>query len=200
MFLFILSQYNAISIVTAFWDYWYEFGVGRTALVVNYTSVNHDALGGCAATLLSLIPAPERLRYFLVLEEAQVCLYASQQRLISDPVLYRALGHFRDVESEHVRNLEKVITQRGGKPSRLTSLAGPMARFIGNMAGSMGISLMLQLNLLIEQRAAQEYRLLIAETQSPALKNILWKHMIDEEMHRTWFESTLLHLTKKRTR
>ena len=57
-----------------------------------------------------------------------------------------------------------------------------------------GLDAMIKLDVRIEQMAAQEYRQLISSVNDPTLLDLLWKHMIDEEMHRTWFESTLLKI------
>ncbi len=148
-------------------------------------------------SLLSLFSLKERLRYFLALESGQVRLYQSQQRLVSDPTLHRALGHFAEVKRGHVTSLTRVLDQYEIKPGRLSKIADPLGSWIGEMSDSLGLDAMLKLNIRIEQMLAQEYRHLIATVHDPALLDLLWKHMIDEEMHRTWFESTLLKLNSK---
>ncbi|MGE5652902.1 MAG: demethoxyubiquinone hydroxylase family protein [Bacillota bacterium] len=148
-------------------------------------------------SLLSLFGVKERLRYFLALESAQVRLYQAQQRLVSDPTLYRALGHFAEVEVGHVENLKRTLEQYEIHPSGLNRIAKPLGAWVGEMSDALGLDAMIKLDVRIEQMAAQEYRQLIASVHDPALLDLLWKHMIDEEMHKTWFESTLLKLNSQ---
>ncbi len=151
-------------------------------------------------SLLSLLSINERLRYFLALESAQVRLYKSQQRLVSDPTLYRALGHFAEVEDGHANSLKRVLEQYEIQPGGLSKIAKPLGAWVGEMSDALGLDAMIKLDIRIEQMAAQEYRQLIAGVRDQALLDILWKHMIDQEMHRTWFESTLLKLNSNATK
>ncbi|MDW7673707.1 MAG: ferritin-like domain-containing protein [Bacillota bacterium] len=144
------------------------------------------------------------LNLFLILEKEQVELYESQSRSAEDYHLARALKRFKEIEQNHVDNITKLIKNLGGEPSRTYAAAGIAIGEGAKVAGSILASYtkvenMLQLNIMAEKKAISHYKRLINNIGDPHIKDILWTHIIDEELHMRWMDARKKELADNRS-
>jgi len=137
------------------------------------------------------------LNRFLALECQQVALYRGQGKRVGDEHLRRALELFADIEIGHVKNLRREIKRLGGKYSPLVEMADGLGAIMGRASRLPGIAPMLKLNILIEGRAARDYAGLIRNLPPGPTRDLLWKHRLEEELHRAWM---LEYLRRERRR
>lgn len=137
------------------------------------------------------------LNRFLALECQQVALYKGQAKWTNDEHLRRALELFADIEMGHVKNLRREIKRLGGGYSHLVEAADSLGAFMGRASRLPGIGPMLKMNILIEGRAARDYAGLIRNLSPGPTRDLMWKHRLEEELHRAWM---LEYLRKGRRR
>lgn len=137
------------------------------------------------------------LNRFLALECQQVPLYKGQARRMDDEHLRRALELFADIEMGHVKNLRREIKRLGGQYSLLVEAADGLGAVMGRASRLPGIGPMLKLNIFLEGRAARDYAGLIRQLPPGPTRDLLWQHLLEEELHRAWM---LEYLGKGRRR
>jgi bacterioferritin len=143
------------------------------------------------------------LNFFLVLETQQVELYGSQSKSTEDYNLAKFLNRFKEIEQDHVNNIAKLIKKFGGTPSPAYKMAGVILGEGVKIAGSAFASYtkvenMLRVNLIGEKIAIRDYKRLINKVQDPHVQDILWRHMIDEELHMKWMDARIKEMIMKR--
>ncbi|MBC7325967.1 MAG: ferritin-like domain-containing protein [Moorella sp. (in: Bacteria)] len=135
------------------------------------------------------------LNWFYSLEVEQVDLYRTQARAATDIYLQQVLTRVAAIEQEHVLNLEAEIRRRGATPTRLGSVIAPL---LGTAAGTIlnwtRSRTVLWANITLEEKAIADYKRLILKVAERSLFDLLWSHLIDEDLHTAWFSNKLKEL------
>jgi bacterioferritin len=145
----------------------------------------------------------QALNFFYVLETQQVELYGSQSKSTEDYNLAKFLNRFKEIEQDHVHNIIKLIKKFGGTPNPSYKLAGVVlgegVKIFGSaFASYTKVENMLRINVIGEKIAIRDYKRLINKVEDPHVQEILWSHMIDEELHMKWMDSRIKEMAKKR--
>lgn len=137
------------------------------------------------------------LNWFYTLEIEQVDLYKTQARSATDIYLQQVLARVAEIEQEHVINLEAEIRRRGATPTRLGAIIAPV---LGMVAGTLlnwtNPRTVLRTNITLEEKAMADYKGLILRTGEEPLLDLLWSHLIDEDLHTAWFSNKLKELDR----
>ena len=115
---------------------------------------------------------------------------------MQDTYINSAFERIAYIEQQHVDNIAEKIKEMGGNPSKLGDVISPI---IGSIAGKVislgGLERVLKANILIENKAMQDYRSMIASLkESPydkELMKILEHNLVDEDLHTAWFKERL---------
>ncbi|MGF7185658.1 rubrerythrin [Desulfitispora alkaliphila] len=142
------------------------------------------------------------LNWFLLLEKQQVELYGSQSKSTDDPYLRRYLDRFAEIEQEHVNTITKIIKSFDSKPKPYVEYSGfflgEFVRLGGQaIAGHTDVKNYLRINMLGERMAIRDYKKFIRSVNDPTIKDALWKHLIDEELHLQWMQHRVRELTTR---
>lgn len=141
----------------------------------------------------------KKLNWFYSLELNQVDLYHTQGKK-AEPDIKQIFEHISDIEQTHVDNITAQIRKVGGTPSPLSDVVFPAT---GNLAGSVlswsGVHNLLKADIMLEEHATKEYKLLIQELKEacysdPELIKTLEGNCVDEQLHIAWFERRLSQL------
>jgi bacterioferritin len=136
-----------------------------------------------------------RLNWFYSLELNQIDLYMSQYGNFLGSYESIVFERTAFIEQEHVDNIAAQIRKLGGSPTKLGDVLSPI---LGKVAGSIlsisGLENVLKANILIEQKAMNDYTELINTIQDnygPELKKVLQHNLVDEDTHTAWFSMRL---------
>ncbi len=137
-----------------------------------------------------------RLNWFYNLELNQVDLYTAQSKSLNDQEICIAFERIAIIEQQHVDNIANAIHELGSQPGKLGDVLAPI---VGKVAGTIfslsGAKHVLNINILLEQRAMEDYRNLInklSNTKYPGhLIKTLQYNLIDEGLHAAWFKEKL---------
>ena len=137
-----------------------------------------------------------RLNWFFSLELNQVDLYLAQSKTFPDSYEAIVFERTSQIEQGHVENIAAKIKELGGEPTALGDVISPL---LGTIAGKLisfaGVENTLRANILIEQKAMQDYTALInaiGDEYGGELKEILQSNLVDEDVHTAWFSERLL--------
>ncbi|MBE3572192.1 MAG: ferritin-like domain-containing protein [Moorella humiferrea] len=137
------------------------------------------------------------LNWFYTLEIEQVELYQTQARAATDIYLQQVLRRVAAIEGEHVINLEAEIRRRGANPTRTGAVIAPL---LGVAAGTIlnwtDTRTVLWANITLEEKAMADYKRLILKVAEKPLFDLLWSHLIDEDLHTAWFSNKLKELDR----
>lgn len=138
----------------------------------------------------------KKLQWFYFLELNQVNLYLAQSREVDDFYLKQALSRIADVEQRHVENIKAKLAQLGGAPSltgeRIAPISGSMGGLVTAKAGTIAI---LKANIDLEEKAMKDYKDFILHVgRHDDLFEMLWDHLIDEDLHTAWFSNKVKEL------
>lgn len=137
------------------------------------------------------------LNWFYTLEIEQVELYQTQAQAATDIYLRQALTRIAAIEQEHVINLEAEIRRRGATPTRTGAVIAP---FLGVATGAIlnwtNARTLLWANITLEEKAMADYKRLILRVADRPLFDLLWNHLIDEDLHAAWFSNKLKELDR----
>jgi bacterioferritin len=137
-----------------------------------------------------------KLNWFYNLELNQVDLYMSQSGSFKDTYVSSAFERIAYIEQQHVDNIAEKIKEMGGTPSKVGDVIFPI---VGSIAGKVvslgGLERVLKANILIENKAMQDYRTMIASLKESSydeeLMKILEHNLVDEDLHTAWFKTRL---------
>ncbi len=130
-----------------------------------------------------------RLNWFYTLEINQVDLYMTQSREIDDPHLQRALKKFAETEQGHVENIREMIEQLGQTPTLVGEVLGDITgRIAGKLSSFPSHARTLRFDVALEKKAIADYRKLMDAVEEPAVRDLLWNNLIDEELHTSWMQ------------
>jgi len=137
-----------------------------------------------------------KLNWFYTLEINQVDLYMTQSRKAEDLHLQRALKKFAEIEQGHVENIREMIEQLG----QTHTLAGEvLGEITGKIAGKLSSlpspAETLKFDVALERKAIADYHKLIDLVDEPAICDLLWNNLIDEELHTSWMQSRIARYT-----
>lgn len=132
-----------------------------------------------------------KLNWFYSLELNQVELYTAQRKSVQDIYIKKALERVAVIEEGHVKNISEMIKQYGGKPTVLGEIAAPLTgKIAGSVTGLAGVANLLKADILLEQKAMADYKDFIMKAgNNPALFDLLWSNLIDEDLHAAWFSN-----------
>lgn len=137
------------------------------------------------------------LNWFYTLEIEQVGLYQTQARAAVDIYLRQVLRRVASIEKEHVINLEAEIRRRGATPTRTGAVIAPLlgvtAATVLNWTNTRTI---LWTNITLEEKAMADYKGLILKVADKPLFDLLWRHLVDEDLHAAWFSNKLKELDR----
>ncbi|WP_258358549.1 ferritin-like domain-containing protein [Moorella sulfitireducens (nom. illeg.)] len=137
------------------------------------------------------------LNWFYTLEIEQVDLYQTQARAATDIYLRQALTRIAAIEQEHVINLEAEIRRRGATPTRTGAVIAPLlgvaAATVLNWTNTRTV---LWANITLEEKAIADYKGLILKVADKPLFDLLWRHLIDEDLHAAWYSNKLKELDR----
>lgn len=136
------------------------------------------------------------LGLFLALEIEQVNLYQVQAGEAAEEHAAAALRRFAEIEQGHVDNISAALRELGGEPGLLVRVSPALGKLAGRITEVAGLVNLLRANILIETVAARHYRSLLERTEEPRLRDLLWKNLIDEELHRAWMIDKVNELTE----
>ncbi|MCK8824862.1 demethoxyubiquinone hydroxylase family protein [Fuchsiella alkaliacetigena] len=141
-----------------------------------------------------------KLNLFYSLELNQVDLYTAQSQKVKDSYTSQAFERIAYIEQQHVDNIAEKIKELGARPSKLGDVISPI---VGKLAGKVlslsGLENILKVNILLEQKAMEDYQKLIEslnkdnQQQEELLKILKFNH-IDEDLHTAWFLKRLAQL------
>ncbi|MFZ5753814.1 MAG: ferritin-like domain-containing protein [Bacillota bacterium] len=137
-----------------------------------------------------------KLNWFYNLELSQVDLYTAQSKSLNDQEICVAFERIAIIEQQHVDNIANAIHELGGQPSKIGDVVAPI---VGNVTGRIlslsGVEHVLNINILLEQRAMEDYRNLIndlSNTRYPGhLIKTLQYNLLDEGLHAAWSKEKL---------
>lgn len=137
-----------------------------------------------------------KLNWFYSLELNQVDLYLAQSKAFKDSYESIVFERTAWVEQQHVDNIQDVIKELGGRPTRTGSLVSPLiGRFAGKAIASFGVAATLKANIMIENKAMKDYIDLIntvGDEFGEELERILKHNLVDEDVHTAWFRERLV--------
>ncbi|BCV22641.1 ferritin-like domain-containing protein [Moorella sp. Hama-1] len=137
------------------------------------------------------------LNWFYSLEIEQMDLYNTQARAAGDLYLQQVLTRVAEIEQKHVINLEAELKRRGATPTRLGTIIAPI---LGIAAGTIlnwtSTRTVLWANITLEEKAMADYKGLILKVGEKPLFDLLWSHLIDEDLHTAWFTNKLKELDR----
>ena len=140
-----------------------------------------------------------RLNWFYSLELNQVDLYMAQSKKVEDTYTSVTFERVAFIEQQHADNIAETIKEFGGKPTSLGDVIAPIiGSFVGTLLPLVGLGNSLKVNILLEERAMQDYQNLINAIQDDQglkeLLKILQFNQIDEDFHTAWFSEKLKKL------
>lgn len=138
------------------------------------------------------------LGFFLALEIEQVNLYEVQADQAAEEHCAIALKRFMEIEQGHVDNLSAAIRDLGGEPGLLAKISPTLGKIAGRITEVTGLVNLLRADIVTETFATRSYQHLLDRTNDPHLRDLLWKNMIDEELHRAWMIDKVNELTGSR--
>lgn len=139
-----------------------------------------------------------KLNWFYSLELNQVDLYHAQYRAFQGTYSGLVFERLACVEQDHADNIAEKIKELGGKPTVLGDMISPI---IGKLAGSAismaGLDETLSMNILLEQKAMKDYKVLIEKLtqdnhQDQELLKILQHNFVDEHLHSEWSRTKII--------
>ena len=139
-----------------------------------------------------------KLNWFYSLELNQVDLYNAQSKAFKGRYSGLVFERCAYIEQNHVDNIGEKIKELGGKPTVLGDIISPL---IGKVAGELiamtGLEDTLAINIMIEQKAMQDYnnlieRLLQDNSDDLELIKILQDNFVDEHLHTEWFRTKII--------
>ncbi|NLZ39636.1 MAG: ferritin-like domain-containing protein [Firmicutes bacterium] len=138
----------------------------------------------------------QKLNWFYFLEKNQVELYTAQSQQVEDLYIKKALQRVAAVEQGHVENIARKIRKLGGTPSAIGEKIAPLTgSTAGYITGQAGLIALLEANIKLEEKAMKDYKdFLLRVGKDEELFNILWDHLIDEDLHTAWFANKLAEL------
>ncbi len=143
---------------------------------------------------MPLLSVLDTLNWFLLLEKSQVYLYGGLAKAAQDEETKHALLQFQDTESEHVDTLTTAIERMGGSPSKISLGAG----FLSGLGLVKALSMLERWDVqtapiisyksaaAFERRAIKDYHALLDRVEHGDLRDILWRHLIEEDLHALW--------------
>jgi bacterioferritin len=141
-----------------------------------------------------------KLNWFYSLELNQVDLYNAQSKTFKGMYSGLVFERCAYLEQNHVDNIGEKIKELGSKPTVLGDIISPI---IGKLAGGLiaktGLEDTLAINILIEQKAMQDYSDLLEELNreqydDQELIRILQHNYVDEHLHTEWFRTKIIAL------
>lgn len=139
-----------------------------------------------------------KLNWFYSLELNQVDLYNAQSKAFKGSYAGLVFERCAYLEQNHVDNIGEKIKELGANPTVLGDIISPI---IGKVAGGLisiaGLEDTLAANILIEQKAMNDYNDLIeklyqAKNSDPELIKILQHNFVDEHLHTEWFRTKII--------
>jgi len=128
-----------------------------------------------------------KLNWFYSLEINQVKMYMTQSRKTRNPHLKLALKKFADIEKGHVENIRELIERMGHTPTVLGETAAELTgKLAGTISGFASRDKTLRFNIAIEKKAIADYKKMLEQVVDPAVREVLWSNLIDEELHTAW--------------
>lgn len=140
----------------------------------------------------------KKLQWFYFLELNQVNLYLAQSRQVDDFYLKQTLLRIAEVEQGHVENIKAKLAYLGASPAfvgeKVAPLTGMMGGLVTGMAGTIAI---LKANIDLEEKAMKDYKDFILRVgKDDELFEMLWDHLIDEDLHTAWFTNKVKEFEK----
>lgn len=136
-----------------------------------------------------------KLNWFYSLEINQVEMYKTQSRKTRNPHLKLALKKFADIEQGHVENIRELIEKMGHNPTFIGETAAEMTgKAAGTMTGFVSRDKTLKFNIALEKKAISDYKNMLKQVDNPAIREVLWSNMIDEELHTAWMAGYIRRL------
>ena len=138
------------------------------------------------------------LNWFYSLELNQVDLYNAQSKSFKGRYSGIVFERCAYIEQNHVNNIEEKIKKLGGKPTALGDIISPI---IGKVAGGLismtGLEDTLAINIMIEQKAMNDYNDLIEKLHQDnygddEMTKILQHNFVDEHLHTEWFRTKII--------
>jgi bacterioferritin len=137
-----------------------------------------------------------KLNWFYSLELNQVDLYMAQSKTFRGSYESIVFERTAWIEQQHVDNIGDTIKELGGKPTKLGGLISPLIGGIaGKLVSSIGVAATLKANILIENKAMNDYTNLINQIgveYGEELLRILEHNLVDEDVHTVWFRERLI--------
>ena len=139
-----------------------------------------------------------KLNWFYSLEMNQVDFYNAQSKAFKGRYSGIVFERCAYIEQNHVDNIGKKIKELGGKPTVLGDTISPI---IGKVAGELismtGLEDTLAINIMIEQKAMEDYNELIEKLHQDKygdkeLIKMLQHNFVDEHLHTEWFRTKII--------
>jgi bacterioferritin len=95
-----------------------------------------------------------------------------------------------------VDNIADKIKQYGKEPALIGELIAPITGDIAGMiTGKSGIISLLKADIALEQKAMSDYKdFILKGGKDQDLFDLLWDHLIDEDLHTAWFSNKVREL------
>jgi len=138
----------------------------------------------------------KKLQWFYVLELNQVNLYLAQSKQVEDFYLRQTLLRIAEVEQGHVENIRAKLQLLGVSAPVMGETIAPLAGMVGGFAtGKAGTIALLKANIDLEEKAMKDYKDFILRVgKNHELFEMLWGHLIDEDLHTAWFANKIKEL------
>ncbi len=144
-----------------------------------------------------------KLNWFYSLELNQVDLYNAQSKTFRKTYPGLVFERSAFIEQQHVDNIGEKIKELGGKPSLIGDILSPLiGRAAGELVSLTGLEDTLTVNILIEQKAMNDYKDLLRRLNSDNCQNkelikILQHNYVDEHLHTEWFRTKIIAIKYK---
>lgn len=128
------------------------------------------------------------LAWFHILEVNQVALYKAQASLTDNEIDRRLLLKVAEIESTHIANIHEALLSIGASPSFFSSITPPLGTGLGVLT-RITLPLAYKSDIILENRAMEDYQKLISKCENDKILNILWSNYLDESLHTEWFKN-----------
>lgn len=137
----------------------------------------------------------DTLKGLMELDLDAVSAYEAAIERLDDSSYGSVLREFLQDHQRHARELGPLIAAMGEVPPEGTDIKGLLTRgrvVIGQLIGDAGILAAMRSNAEETNQAYEQAA--DRDDLSPAVRDVLWRALADEQRHRAWIEGTLQRL------
>lgn len=127
----------------------------------------------------------------LFYEHGHLSLYEGQRKVVEDENISQVFDRFKHLEEEHAEKVVWVIRELGAAPGNLYKVSDFLGEVAGITSKVVGTANILKADLLVEKKAIEGYRKLIAQIKDERIADRLRENMIDAGLMYLWLKDQL---------